>query len=375
MTQIKNQILIQSQPFVTANAPPGGGGGRYGSRKDHPPETAGVHTLQATASFMHTTDKKLKINKINVNLKNSKIMKKLFFSFVMLVTLVIVAGSAKAQLNTTVIPGGTYQYTLKGITVNTAGTATIDFEGDAAEQISITSGFSGTSSPYIAPANNSYDAVFTVHYSTSASIGDANLVVKIKDGSQNGCTNTITLKVTVLAAPTIDLAINSDATAPYCQTANNTTDNTAASKDQNNTIKFTVAPTFSNTDNATTHTTFKYGYTIKLPNPGSALGTTATGGAFKVMRGTEDVTSAIISGSGLVRSELDVTQTGATPSEEYTVTFYTTTGIAAQDLEGTVSAVSVKENRTGGDTYNETAIENNSHAVKINAIPSIGKFE
>ena len=302
-------------------------------------------------------------------------MKKLFFSFVMLVTLVIVAGSAKAQVATTVIQGGTYQYTLRGIKVNNAGKATINFEGDNAEVVAVvgTGGFTGTNASDLTAPAGEYDAVFTVHYSTNATVGAANLVVTIKDGSANGCTNTIKLNVTVLAAPVIDLAINSDATVPYCQTANNTTDNTAASKDQNNTIKFTVNPSINNTDKATTLTTFKYGYTIKLPNSGNALGT--TGGAFKVMRGTEDVTTLITSGTGLVRSGLDVAQSGTTPSEEYTVTFFTTTGIAAQNLVGSISAVSVKEDRSGGDTYNETAIENNSHSVIINALPSIGQFE
>ncbi|BBE17677.1 hypothetical protein AQPE_1834 [Aquipluma nitroreducens] len=298
-------------------------------------------------------------------------MKKLFYSFLMLVTLVIVAGSAKGQVNSTVIQGGTYTYTLKGIVVNTAGTATIDFDGDAAEVIAVTAGFSGTDKTNLIAKAGSYDATFTVHYSTSATVGaTGNLIVTIKDGSSNGCTNTIKLNVTVLAAPTINLAIAADKGPQYCQTIANTTDNTAASKDQNNTIKFTVTPTFENIN--VSGTSFLWSYTLKLPNPSGLLGTTA--GAFKVTKGGNDITSDVIATGGLQVVDLASSVT----SEEFTVTFYTTSGIAAQNLEGTVSNVSVREDRTGGTTYNENTTINgsdNSATVTVNALPSIGSFQ
>jgi hypothetical protein len=298
-------------------------------------------------------------------------MKKLFFSFVMLVALVIVAGSAKGQVNLNVIQGGTYTYKLTGIKVVNAGTATIDFDGDASEVVAVTGGFTGSDKANLTAPAGSYDATFTVHYSTNATVGaTGNLIVTIKDGSTNGCINTIKLNVTVLAAPTINLAIASDAVSPYCQTANNTADNTAASKDQNNTIKFTVTRTLENVN--VSGTSFLWSYTLKLPNPSDLLGTTA--GAFKVTKGGNDITSSVISTGGLQVVDLASSVT----SEEYTVTFYTTTGVAAQNLEGTVSNVSVRENRTGGTTYNENTTINgadNLATVTVNALPSIGSFQ
>lgn len=346
MTQIKNQISIQSPPYSPANSPPGGGDGS-GLGKDHLPETTGVKTLHATSSLETQSDKHLKTNK-NVNLKNSKIMKKLFFSFVMMLALVIVAGTAMAQQNTTITQGGTYSYTLSGIVVNTAGTVTIDFTGDNAEIVTMTSGFSSTSPT--APAGT-YNGVFTVKYSNSAISG--NLVVTITDGSTLGCSNHISLPITVLQAPTINLAVTASE-SQYCQTTNGITPNIAASSGSLNTITYTVSRTGTNTPIA-----YTWGYTINIPDP--------TLNNYAVKLGGTDITGSLpYTRSGLASSST---------SETYTVTFMTTTGAAPKSLTGSLTTAPTLTETSGGATYSETDSSDNSVTVTVKSTPAIGSFQ
>ena len=65
-------------------------------------------------------------------------MKKLLFSLVMMFALVIVAGTAMAQTNSTPIPGGTYNYTISGITSVAGATVSITYSGSGASFSAIT---------------------------------------------------------------------------------------------------------------------------------------------------------------------------------------------------------------------------------------------
>jgi uncharacterized alpha/beta hydrolase family protein len=56
-------------------------------------------------------------------------MKKQLFSLVMMLALVIVAGSAMGQTKSTPYPGGTYNYTVSDIKAFSGGTVTITYSG------------------------------------------------------------------------------------------------------------------------------------------------------------------------------------------------------------------------------------------------------
>lgn len=269
-------------------------------------------------------------------------MKKNVFTLMIVFALALMAGSAMAQTNTTVTAGGTYSYTLEGIVVNTDGSATIDFDGDASEVVTITSGFS--SSAPTAPAG-SYDAVFTVKFSNTAV--DGNLIVTVADGA--GCSNKIFLPITVEPIPTIDLVVVASEDQ-YCQTTDGTTQNEAASVNSANSITFTVTPTVNDAP-----TNYTWGYTIDIPDP--------TLDAYTVTKGGSPVALPLVV-SGLASTVL---------SETYTVEFTTTTGAGPKSLVGTVTSASLTDT-DGGGVYNETATGNNSDTVTVKSTPSIGAF-
>ena len=271
------------------------------------------------------------------------VMKKIVFSLMTLFALALTAGSAMAQNETTVTQGGIYTYTLSGIVVNSGGEVSIDFDGDAAEDVAIISGFSSTSPT--APTG-SYDGVFTVEFSNTAADGD--LIVTVTDGA--GCENSIFLSITVLPEPTINIELLASEDQ-YCQTTNNTTENEAASLLSTNSIDFTVTPTI--TDPPTNYT---WGYTIAIPDP------TLTN--YEIRKGGSLVTLPLVV-SGLASTVI---------SETYTVTFETTTGAAPKSLEGTVTLVTLTET-TGGGVYAETDLTNNVATVNVKSTPSIGSFQ
>ena len=71
----------------------------------------------------------------------------------------------------------------------------------------------------------------------------------------------------------------------------------------------------------------------------------------------------------MTRSDLPITTT----SEEYVVTFTTTTGVANATILGTVSAVSVEE-PTDNLSFNETGAGSNTAQTVAKTVPTLGNF-
>lgn len=265
----------------------------------------------------------------------------------MLVTLVIVAGSAMAQ-GTAIAPyqGQTYTYTLNNIVMPHAGTATIDFGSATGWTLSDVS--LGGSSPYTVPLATTTIS-FKIAFGTSASSGK--VTVTITDGTSN-CSNYISLDIAPVAPPTLSLVVATTSPAEICQTTNNTTNNTAASVGASNTFTYTVTPTMSSGG-----VSFAYDFNLN----DYLLGTNAI--------------SVVHSGTGTATGgpNSSISVTGATGVQTFTVTFATTTGIAAESITGTASNAVLTVGGTGTGTYSGT-IPTNNISVSVKSLPSIGVF-
>lgn len=274
----------------------------------------------------------------------------------MLITLVIVAGSAKAQTNSSPYPGGTYDYTVTGIVVQTAGTAKIEYLNDlnaplAGATISAVTGFGGTDPNYTV-ATGGITLTFKVKWATDVAAGK--IRVTVTDGlATGGCTNFIEMKITPAQLPTFAVAIANVTASPYCQTkAVSPEDKTPASDGQTNSIEFRVTP-------VVTHVTTDYSYTYTIDLAGSGLtGYTIT-----------STNSGYVSGTGVVTS----TRTnGAAPSvDTFTATFTTTTGHIPVNIAGAISGASITIT-SGGAKYDAPATT--AMPVIVNTMPSIGSF-
>lgn len=271
-------------------------------------------------------------------------MKKIVFTLMIVFALAFMAGNVNAANEKNVLPGGTYTYTLKGIASVNAATATVDYTGNN-ETISQTSHTitAGTTNGII---------TFTITYgsqSNPATNGD--ITVTIKDDVSE-CENSIKYGITVSAMPVINLAIAATEDQ-YCQAKTNTDDNTAASLNSPNTLTFTISKTVTNAP-----ATYTWDYTITLPNSTDPLA------SFKVYRnGTETAPGTF---TGLA----------STATEVWTVEFVTTTGLSAQSVIATLSAVKLNDTTGGGGVYNElaAALGDNSDTVTVKSMPSIGSF-
>lgn len=272
-------------------------------------------------------------------------MKKQFLSFVMMLALVIVAGTAMAQLNNTPYQGGTYTYKLNGITVVNASTATVTYDGTGAT----------LPTPIAIAIGANQTITFQVTYSQAATSGT--LKVNIVDDIST-CNNFIQLAITVKARPTIDLAIVGSVD-DLCQNLNNTpANNTDASVGSTaNTFTFKVTPTIVNEPAAGTYT---YDYTLALPDL-ATIGLTN----YSITRTT---------GTGTwTESTGEVVGATTTADQVFTISFNTTTGITAKTITGTLSAVSLTEN-SGNGNYVETVTTNNEDNVIVKTTPKIGTF-
>jgi len=287
-------------------------------------------------------------------------MKKLLFSLVMMITLVFVTGTAMAVVNSTVIQGGTYPYSLNGLVVVGAGsyveityiTGTgATFSGITEQTPTALTAHATLPNTWMIPTTAT-SLKFNVAYSALATTGTIH--IKITDGVSL-CTNEITLAITVTAAPTIDLAVTADQNQ-YCQTITNTTDNQAASLNSVNTITYTVTPTVTAPPAA-----YTWGYTIAIPDP--------TLGAYKITKAGTDVTAAVKAG----QSYTNIAKTVL--SETYVITFTSTTGAAAKSLIGTATLGKLTDTGTGAGIYSETATGNNAATVTVKSLPSIGSFQ
>ncbi|MBN1767260.1 MAG: hypothetical protein JW842_01995 [Prolixibacteraceae bacterium] len=284
-------------------------------------------------------------------------MKKLIFTLMMMAGLALVAGTAMAVNETEVYRGGTYTYNLNGIkVVNTAANVIIDYAGDASETITINSGFV-TGTPLTAPVGDDYVANFNIKFSTSATIGLDTLTVEISDQGTNGCSNWIIYEITVLADPTIDLAIVADEDQ-YCQETTNNTNNEAASLGSTNEISFDVTPTITNTGS----NDYTYTYTLDIPVDGETSFNTyliSYGGS-----GTFDEATGVVSNANAA--------SGTT--ESFTITFNTTTGLDVETITGTIESGASITMTASNASFNETVTDNNEDIVTVNRTPSIGSF-
>lgn len=287
--------------------------------------------------------------------KKSNAMKKLFFSFVMLVTLVIVAGSAKAQNETTVLPGGTYTYTLKGVSSVNEATAVVTYTDPAAHVEQVSSSFT------IAAGATDATITFKVTYgSQNSPATNGDILVVITDGTSH-CTNSIKLGITVAPMPTYTLTIAANTNGySSCQARTGARNNAPdATGSESNSFTYVVTPDVQNVTG-----TFTYSYKIDLPS-NSTLTSFNNGGSG---------VTGYDSGTGIVTH----TNVSEVTPDVFTVTFNTTTGAATQTLTATIDPASSNLVSTdGGGTYVSTIATNgnSSQSVDVNAVPTIGKFE
>jgi len=289
---------------------------------------------------------------MNVKPKFFKVMKQKFFTLIMMLALVIVTGSAFAQPIQTVYQGETYPYILGGIVVSTAGHAVITttVAGASIENVE-GSGVAYTGTDIPVASGSTFVLNFDVEYAT---VGTGTITVDVTDGGTGGCSNHISLAITVLARPTIDLAVAASEDQ-YCQATTNVTDNTAASVNSDNSFTFTVTPTIANDPAA-----YTFAYAIAF--------TDATG-TFP----TYDIVHT--SGPG-TWNEGPGTVTGCASetADVFTVTFKTVTMTTPIAISATVSSVILTET-AHSKTFAETVTTNNDDHVDVNTTPSIGTFQ
>jgi len=167
-----------------------------------------------------------------------------------------------------------------------------------------------------------------------------------------GCSNYIRLDITVTTPPSLDLTLGV-ASAAVCQTINSNaasmTNNTAASSGQTTTWNYTVTP-------GSLTNILNYSFTFVLAN---------------YTLGTNSIT--ITSGDAILDVNTGTIQvSGATGVVTLTASVATTTGQAALDVTGTISACSFTlTSGAGGGTYSGTESDPTG-AVSISTIPSIG---
>lgn len=289
-------------------------------------------------------------------------MKKQFLSFVMMLALVIVAGTAMAQTptpgsNNYPYMGGTYSYTLKDIVVDATGDAKIthaqtgwtivDVQGAGANTVYTP----GTAIEITAGAPRTLE--FKIKFADSGAT-TGKLTVTVKDG--NGCDNFIELLITPQAKPTIELAIVGSV-IDLCQEKKDAplTDNKDAVTDggtaNTNTFTFAVTPTI---DHVADDAKYSYEYTISIDN----LVSTFTQG-FTISPAAGTITHT------------DVT---APVTDTYTITFVSKSGIAPQDVKAALSNAKLTVPTTSGTVEATGTYSAQDDKVIIKSIPAIGSF-
>lgn len=279
-------------------------------------------------------------------------MKKLFFSFVMMIALVIVAGSTMAQGKFAPNPGGTYHYSLPIVIANLSD-ATLTATG-----LSVGTSAISNITPSLSNIATSVTKIeFDVTYSNDAT-GTCRINFTITDKTSS-CSNSIYLDVPMNPVPTYTLALLKDVSIyNACQTRTGATNNkpdALGNGTEANTFTFSVTPVVTGVTGD-----FTYTYTIDFPT-GTALN------GYKIVDGANNaVTDGVITHAGVSGVVTDV----------YTVTFNTSTGIDTQTLTSTLSIgnVSTLVPLDGGGTYNATSGGSLTQSVSVNAVPKIGAF-
>ena len=111
-------------------------------------------------------------------------MKKIVFTLMSVFVLAIMAGNVNAANETTVLPGGTYTYTLRGVGSVSAATAVVDYTGDNESIAELSNSYT------IAAGATNHTVTFTITYgsqTTPATNGDITVVIT----DATGCSNNI----------------------------------------------------------------------------------------------------------------------------------------------------------------------------------------
>jgi len=284
-------------------------------------------------------------------------MKKLFFSIVMMIALVIVAGSAMAQTKTTPYPGGKYTYTISGLKVISNGTATIT-TSDVGMVVSNIVDQSSTTIALNAILTTTTALTFDVTYDPGMATGLQSITFELTDGV--GCKNNIHMDVTIAAKPTMAIAITSSQTS-ICQNLIASPANViAASVGATNSFTFTATPTLTNVTTA-----YNYTYKLALPNALTTGLTDYTITPTVGNHGTYNALTGIVTGTGTAAADAT--------ADEYTISFTTTTGIAPVTVTGTLSLPSLTVT-SGGATYTGSITAPAFKSVEVKTTPSIGTF-
>lgn len=290
-------------------------------------------------------------------MKNLIVMKKIIFTLITVLAVIIFAGSVNAQDKFAPYPGGTYTYNLPYTLAHDGTIALTLTGGDMTLGTTTPSGLDNAGTTVNVVAGTGTIAIPITYL--NAATGTKTIAIVITDGTTN-CSNNIHLDVTMHALPQIALGIS--ATTLSCQAlVASPASNVAASVPAGaetlvNTITFTVAPTVENI------TDYSYGYTLTIPTDGQT-----------------SLTSYAINYSGpgtYTEGTGSVTVTGIDETNNangiFTITFVTTTGIANQTITGTLSAASLTDPVNGG-SYTAT-LNPNPASSEVKSVPSIGAF-
>jgi hypothetical protein len=298
--------------------------------------------------------------------QNFKVMKQKIFTLVMMLALVIMAGSAFGQA-TNVVQGGKYSYTLSNVKIAAQpGTVAINYTGsgetiDNVEHNSVAYTLTAGSFSLTSTANGSL--TFDVTYADDS---DGDIEVTVTDGGTGGCFNKIILTITVQPAPIVDATIAG--VAAFCQDKGAATTNS------------------SEADNAgSLSNSFNYTVTVSITNPPAdydgtlSIALSGTGATNLAGISIVGISGAAPTGvsylAGVLTWDESTPLTSGSFEVPLEVTFTTTEGFADQTITATLSSVSVTEN-SGNENYPEAvpAQANNDDDVTVYAMPSIGSF-
>lgn len=283
----------------------------------------------------------------------------------MMLALVVAGGKAFGQNEQSVIVGCKYDYTLTNVASAVNAVATVTWETDTDVSIS-------PSTFNIVGGAAATTLSFEVTY---GAIGDeiANGLIRVvvTNSGVGGCSNYITYPVTVSPSPTYTLSISKDeATYSYdaCQARTtvpvlgNQANATEADDDELNTFTFTVTPVIEDVPDGAAYT---YTYSITLPS----------------LTGLNDFTISSTTTTTIATGTVTQTGTGGTaPTPDvFTVTFHTTTNLAAQDLVASIEVSTSELTLTEDDCVAVTATQTSGgeveQTVRVNSVPAIGSFQ